>query len=299
MLGLRFSKTLTFVSCKHALAYRSNRVLINLVCSLLRDSDGMVPASLTHTVKSSSAVFSVLLSRVMSGRWPSLATSISLFPIACGVTLAALTELEFDTLGFLAALVATLANVGHSAYSKQVLRKTGSDPLILHMYTSALSLVLLAPYVLLKNASDIARDSAAAATAAAAAASAAAAAANAADTLGGQTNLVGSPVGAGSANALDGGALGSAAGADAGSDPLAVLVEPQMLFPAMAFLLSNILHYLQVHCCCFLLAIHHPCVLSRCSACFPCLRMLRISSSFAGCLRRMCRRCSCWRACRC
>jgi hypothetical protein len=166
-LTIDFGKTLTYVSY------------------------GLVPASLTHTAKASAPVFSVLVSKIMFNQMPSLATGLSLLPMyvethfasigACkhdggtaigrhvtrahlhtvsvcvlvrstiGVTLSALTEINWVFLGFLAAVTAALANVLNSTYTKRALSSTAVpvDPLILHMYTACAAMVLLLPWALL------------------------------------------------------------------------------------------------------------------------------------------------------
>lgn len=128
---LTFSKTFTFVSYGH------------------------VPASLTHTIKSSSPVFSVLLTRLLYNKWPSLPIVLSLVPITAGVALSAVTEIDFEFVGFLAALISAIANVGHAMYSKGVLKKSQCGPLILHMYTSIASTLILLPYALFQEATEV------------------------------------------------------------------------------------------------------------------------------------------------
>jgi solute carrier family 35 protein E1 len=113
-------------------------------------SYGLVPASLTHTAKASSPVFSVLVSKVLFNQVPTVMTFLSLIPITVGVTLSALTEINWVFLGFLAAVAAALANVLNSTYTKKALHQAGApDPLIFHMYTACAAVVMLLPYALL------------------------------------------------------------------------------------------------------------------------------------------------------
>jgi Zn-dependent M32 family carboxypeptidase len=62
-----------------------------------------------------------------------------------GVALSAITEINFEFVGFLAALISAIANVGHAMYTKGVLRSSNCGPLILHMYTSIASTLILLP----------------------------------------------------------------------------------------------------------------------------------------------------------
>lgn len=124
-LTITFGKTLTYVSY------------------------GMVPASLTHTAKASSPVFSVILSKLLFNQVPTLATFLSLLPITIGVALSALTEINWVFMGFLAAVCASLANVLNSMYTKKALHQaTAPDPIIFHMYTATAAVCMLLPYAL-------------------------------------------------------------------------------------------------------------------------------------------------------
>jgi len=60
----------------------------------------------------------VALSRVFLGELFTTKILLSLIPIIGGVTLCTLTEINFDALGFTSAVIATLAFVGQSIYSK-------------------------------------------------------------------------------------------------------------------------------------------------------------------------------------
>lgn len=79
-------------------------------------------------------------------RWPGLYTCLSLFPIFLGVTLSAVTEINIELMGFMAAVLATAAGVLQTTYTKATLVKTAVDPLVFHMYTSLLAVALTAPF---------------------------------------------------------------------------------------------------------------------------------------------------------
>ena len=133
---------------------------INFGKTLTYVSYGLVPPSLTHTAKASSPLFSVILTKLMFNRWPNTPTAVSLLPLSIGVILSAISELDLVIVGFLAAVAAALANVLNSIYTKRALNHISTpDPLIFHMYTSATATVMLAPYVIFKDAVDMSRSS--------------------------------------------------------------------------------------------------------------------------------------------
>eukprot|EP01006_Ploeotia_vitrea_P033516 TRINITY_DN65566_c9_g1_i1.p1 TRINITY_DN65566_c9_g1~~TRINITY_DN65566_c9_g1_i1.p1 ORF type:complete len:633 (+),score=275.07 TRINITY_DN65566_c9_g1_i1:14-1912(+) len=111
-------------------------------------SYGKVPASLTHTVKASSPVFSVIVTYVQKRRLPRPRVLLSLVPVTLGVTLAAVNELDFVFLGFLAALLSTLLSVLHSMVTKRALTRLSIEPIVFHMWTSLTAVILLIPYLL-------------------------------------------------------------------------------------------------------------------------------------------------------
>lgn len=110
-------------------------------------SYGLVPASMTQTVKASSPVFTVLLSWCWLGTVPRVETCLALVPIIIGVGLAATSELHFDFVGLLAALMANLPMVFHSLYAKQCLSGHKKiDTITFHLVTTTTAFVLLVPF---------------------------------------------------------------------------------------------------------------------------------------------------------
>ena len=80
---------------------------------------------------------------------------LALVPLTLGVTLSALTELNFVLVGFFAAIAAALANVLNSIYTKRAISHVACpDPIIFHMYTAATATLMLTPYALIKDARD-------------------------------------------------------------------------------------------------------------------------------------------------
>jgi drug/metabolite transporter (DMT)-like permease len=125
VFSVLFSKTLTFVAF------------------------GSIPVSLTLTVKSASPLFSVVLEKFVSGKTPGLYACLTLVPIAVGVTMSSISEVQFALHGLIAAASSTLMVVAQTMYTKRCMEKVKTlDPLLLHLYTSATAMVIVVPYLL-------------------------------------------------------------------------------------------------------------------------------------------------------
>eukprot|EP00466_Bigelowiella_natans_P007983 jgi/Bigna1/144903/aug1.92_g19611 len=104
-----------------------------------------VAASLTHTVKASSPVFTVILLFIFYGKCQPLTTLLSLFPIILGVVLSAVTEMEIKADGFAAAVFAGLISTIQSLYAKRALRNTSFHPMVFHMCSCLWAAIFLIP----------------------------------------------------------------------------------------------------------------------------------------------------------
>uniref|UniRef100_A0A7S2TNW3 Sugar phosphate transporter domain-containing protein n=1 Tax=Lotharella oceanica TaxID=641309 RepID=A0A7S2TNW3_9EUKA len=103
-----------------------------------------VAASLTHTVKASSPVFTVALLFLFYGKCQPMWTLLSLVPIILGVILSAVTEMEIKADGFAAAVAAGLISTVQALYAKSSL-KNSHHPMVFHMCSCLWAAVLLIP----------------------------------------------------------------------------------------------------------------------------------------------------------
>ncbi|XP_061192582.1 solute carrier family 35 member E1 homolog [Saccostrea echinata] len=112
--------------------------------------------SYAHTVKATLPLFTVVLSRVLLGETQTLPVYLSIVPIIVGVIVATLTEVSFEALALLSALVATLGFSLQSIFSKKCLKDTGINHLRLLVLLSRIATIFFLPFWLLFDCRNIA-----------------------------------------------------------------------------------------------------------------------------------------------
>ena len=100
-------------------------------------------------VKATMPLFTVTLSRIFFGETHSPPVYLSLIPIILGVTIATLTEFNFNLTGLISALLATLGFSLQNIFSKRVLKSTGVHQFQLLATLARISLLLFLPFWLL------------------------------------------------------------------------------------------------------------------------------------------------------
>lgn len=112
---------------------------------------GRVAVSFTHTIKAMEPFFSVLLSALFLGEYPSLLVVASLLPIVGGVALASLTEASFNWAGFLSAMASNVTFQSRNVLSKKLMvkKENSMDNINLFSVITIMSFFLLVPVTLL------------------------------------------------------------------------------------------------------------------------------------------------------
>lgn len=107
-----------------------------------------VAVSFTHIIKSGEPAFSVLVSRFLLGESFPTSVYLSLLPIIGGCGLAALTELNFNMIGFMGAMISNLAFVFRNIFSKRGMKGKSVSGMNYYACLSMLSLVILTPFAI-------------------------------------------------------------------------------------------------------------------------------------------------------
>lgn len=107
-----------------------------------------VAVSFTHIIKSGEPAFSVLVSRFLLGETFPVPVYLSLIPIIGGCSLAALTELNFNMIGFMGAMISNLAFVFRNIFSKRGMKGKSVSGMNYYACLSILSLIILTPFAI-------------------------------------------------------------------------------------------------------------------------------------------------------
>ncbi|KAJ0983212.1 hypothetical protein J5N97_011467 [Dioscorea zingiberensis] len=105
-----------------------------------------VAVSFTHIIKSGEPAFSVLVSRFLLGETFPVPVYLSLVPIIGGCALAAVTELNFNMIGFMGAMISNLAFVFRNIFSKKGMKGKSVSGMNYYACLSMLSLLILTPF---------------------------------------------------------------------------------------------------------------------------------------------------------
>ncbi|XLS79399.1 hypothetical protein HN51_063624 [Arachis hypogaea] len=108
-----------------------------------------VAVSFTHHIKSGEPAFSVLVSRFLLGKSFPIPVYLSLVPIIGGCALAAVTELNYNMIGFVGAMISNLAFVFRNIFSKKGMKGMSVSGLNYCACLSILSLLILIPFAIL------------------------------------------------------------------------------------------------------------------------------------------------------
>ncbi|KAI5076004.1 hypothetical protein GOP47_0008069 [Adiantum capillus-veneris] len=106
-----------------------------------------VAVSFTHTIKALEPFFNAAASQFVLGQQIPLTLWLSLTPVVVGVSMASMTELSFNWLGFISAMTSNIAFTYRSVYSKKAM--TGMDSTNLYAYISIIALVFCIPPAIL------------------------------------------------------------------------------------------------------------------------------------------------------
>ncbi|GAU33453.1 hypothetical protein TSUD_380890 [Trifolium subterraneum] len=107
-----------------------------------------VAVSFTHIIKSGEPAFSVLVSTFLLGEAFPMSVYLSLLPIIGGCALAAITELNFNMIGFMGAMISNLAFVFRNIFSKKGMNGMSVSGMNYYACLSMMSLLILTPFAI-------------------------------------------------------------------------------------------------------------------------------------------------------
>ncbi|KAK7385947.1 hypothetical protein VNO78_31946 [Psophocarpus tetragonolobus] len=107
-----------------------------------------VAVSFTHIIKSAEPAFSVLVSRIFLRETFPFQVYLSLLPIIGGCALSAVTELNFNMIGFMGAMISNLAFVFRNIFSKKGMKGKDISGMNYYACLSMMSLLILTPFAI-------------------------------------------------------------------------------------------------------------------------------------------------------
>ncbi|OMO76375.1 Drug/metabolite transporter [Corchorus capsularis] len=125
-------KLLIPVAVCHALGHVTSNV-----------SFAAVAVSFTHTIKALEPFFNAAASQFILGQSIPITLWLSLAPVVIGVSMASLTELSFNWVGFISAMISNISFTYRSIYSKKAM--TDMDSTNVYAYISIIALFVCIP----------------------------------------------------------------------------------------------------------------------------------------------------------
>ncbi|CAA7020458.1 unnamed protein product [Microthlaspi erraticum] len=125
-------KVLIPVAVCHALGHVTSNV-----------SFAAVAVSFTHTIKALEPFFNAAASQFVLGQSIPISLWLSLLPVVLGVSMASLTELSFNWLGFISAMISNVSFTYRSIFSKKAM--TDMDSTNVYAYISIIALFVCIP----------------------------------------------------------------------------------------------------------------------------------------------------------
>ncbi|QCD84408.1 cell division cycle 2-like [Vigna unguiculata] len=125
-------KLLIPVAVCHALGHVTSNV-----------SFAAVAVSFTHTIKALEPFFNAAASQFILGQSIPITLWLSLAPVVIGVSMASLTELSFNWVGFISAMISNISFTYRSIYSKKAM--TDMDSTNVYAYISIIALIVCIP----------------------------------------------------------------------------------------------------------------------------------------------------------